>query len=134
MFEEIHVMVSRFQSSACSNSCICIIILLLSFSFKSVMEFWAVTWALGLKKWHKSWRCRCLPRRNIPRHTHALLWECLEPPRRTLVHIKGVSRGLMVKKLSGTQGLVMGMTGKAYGTPIVGIEGLCCGFLLIQLH
>lgn len=58
------------QSIPCSNNYICILIMLLSFSSKSVIKFWAMNWALGLKKWHKSWSHMRRSEEKIP-HTHA---------------------------------------------------------------
>jgi len=96
--------------------------------FGSYRGFWVVTGILGLKSGTNAEVIGTCMRRKVPRHTHSLLWECMEPLRRTLIHIKGASRGLMHKKISGTQGLVMGMNRKAFRSLVVGIKGLCCGF------
>lgn len=37
-------------------------------------------------------------------------------------------------KFSGTQVILMGMTGKACGSHVAAIKGSCCEFLLIPLH
>ena len=60
------------QSSPYSSNYICIIILLLPFTSKSVTELWVVTWVLGLKKWHKSWSRRHMFREKS-HQTHAYL-------------------------------------------------------------
>jgi len=51
---------------------------------------------------------------------------CLRPEvlRHILVYIKGVLGGLVVKTLSGTQGLVRGMTGMNFWSPVASVEGL----------
>jgi len=45
------------QSKACSSNCICIIIPLLYLCSEGAIYFLAVTWALGLNNWLKSWGC-----------------------------------------------------------------------------
>jgi len=42
------------QLRICSSIYICIIISLLYFCYEGVIQFWAVTWALGMKRWLKS--------------------------------------------------------------------------------
>ena len=42
------------QSRPCQCFCKCIIVLLCKLISKLVIELWAVSWALDLKKWHKS--------------------------------------------------------------------------------
>ena len=46
------------QSRACLSNFICNIISFLSFCSEGVIQFWAVTWALSLKTWIKSWGCQ----------------------------------------------------------------------------
>lgn len=58
------------ESHPCSSKCRCIIILFLSFSFESIIDFLPVTLALGLKKWLKSQRRVHNTRKKSP-HMHA---------------------------------------------------------------
>ena len=41
------------QPRPCQCFCKCIIVMLSKFIYELVIEFWAVTWGLGLRKWHK---------------------------------------------------------------------------------
>jgi len=62
------------QSSPYSSNFICILILLLSLSSESVIEFWAMTWTLGLKSGTNPRFAGTGLRRKVPRrmHTHVV--------------------------------------------------------------
>lgn len=47
---------------------------------------------------------------------------------------EGSFQGFDVVKLNGIQGLVTGMIGKAFKSPVGGIKGLCCRFPSILLR
>ena len=99
------------QSRPCHCFCKCIIVMLCKFISESVNEFWAVTWTLGLKKWHKSKSRRQRSKeKSLEMHAYPCcgsVWsvldtcipisrECLEPLGHMHVHIKGASGSLLV--------------------------------------
>jgi len=51
---------------ACSSIFIFIIISFPSFYYNGFIEFWAVTWAMSLKKWLKSQGCSHNTEKNTP--------------------------------------------------------------------
>jgi len=60
------------QSRYYSSNCIFIVISLLSYCSKAVIQFWVVTWALGMKKWLKSHEYWHNTKKIVLGHWHAL--------------------------------------------------------------
>lgn len=85
------------------------------------------------EKWHKSQSRRHKYEEKIPQ-----LHTCITvgASRASQMHpcpYQGSVQGFNGPKLGGTQGIVMGMNGKAYGSPVASIKGLHCGFPSIPL-
>ncbi len=94
------------QLSPCSSVLFYIIIPLLSFSSGSVMEFWAMTQALGLKKWHINQGRRLRTTGKSPQSHSYPCCACESlASNHTLSHVKGATGGLMVGKVSLIHGL-----------------------------